>query len=52
MLLMYTNTTPKDGVFPADVFFGSVVPSAFSGTVDIVDIYIHLNIDNIDPFHR
>jgi hypothetical protein len=30
----------------------SVASSAFSGTVDIVDIYIDLNIDNIDPFHR
>jgi hypothetical protein len=26
--------------------------SAFSGMVDIVDIYINLNIDNIYPFHR
>jgi hypothetical protein len=31
---------------------GGPTPIAFSGTVDIVDIYIDLNIDNIEPFHR
>jgi hypothetical protein len=37
---------------PFGVVYTTHSSSAFSGTVDIVDIYIDLDIDNIDHSHN